>query len=327
MEMKQKLFTKKLLAVGLVLSCLSYQSLAADGRYIIGYKAGSSEFVRSLVAQARGQVTRDLGRHDALAVSIPARAVTGMQSNPNVLYVEEDARRYAYGEILPYGIPMVQANATAIAQPALTTSKKICIIDSGYDLGHPDLQTSGVTGTWDAGTGDWSTDENGHGTHVAGTIAAVGGNNQGVVGVNNSGGMNLHIIKVFGADGWAYSSDLIAAHDACVTAGADITNMSLGGSFKSRTEDRAFGRSPLLNIAAAGNDGNTRKSYPASYSSVVSVAAVDSAQELASFSQRNSEVELSGPGVSVLSTVPRGTGYESSIATPTDTYESTGMEG
>ena len=93
MEMKQKLFTKKLLAVGLVLSCLSYQSLAADGRYIIGYKAGSSEFVRSLVAQARGQVTRDLGRHDALAVSIPARAVTGMQSNPNVLYVEEDARR------------------------------------------------------------------------------------------------------------------------------------------------------------------------------------------------------------------------------------------
>jgi subtilisin family serine protease len=83
--------------------------------------------------------------------------------------------------------------------------------------------------------------------------------------------------------------------------------MSLGGGIKSRTEDRAFrnlDKAGILSIAAAGNGGNTRKSYPASYNSVVSVAAVDSNNVVADFSQQNNAVELAAPGVGVLSTVP-----------------------
>jgi subtilisin family serine protease len=83
--------------------------------------------------------------------------------------------------------------------------------------------------------------------------------------------------------------------------------MSLGGSLSSRTEDTAFQsayKNGVLSIAAAGNGGNTRKSYPASYASVISVAAVDSNKALASFSQRNDAVELAAPGVGVLSTTP-----------------------
>jgi subtilisin family serine protease len=83
--------------------------------------------------------------------------------------------------------------------------------------------------------------------------------------------------------------------------------MSLGGSFKSRTEERAFKQSDnrgVLSVAAAGNDGSGSPHYPASYRSVLSVGAVDSSMTVASFSQRNSQVELAAPGVGVLSTVP-----------------------
>jgi serine protease len=83
--------------------------------------------------------------------------------------------------------------------------------------------------------------------------------------------------------------------------------MSLGGSLSSTTENNAFQdawNAGVLSIAAAGNDGSTRKSYPASYASVVSVAAVDSSKVVASFSQKNDAVELAAPGVGILSTVP-----------------------
>ena len=89
-------------------------------------------------------------------------------------------------------------------------------------------------------------------------------------------------MKVFGDDnlaggncGWTYSSTLIDALNQCTAAGANVVSMSLGGTFQSRTEDNAFAnanRDGVLSIAAAGNGGNTRTSYPAGYSSVMSVA-------------------------------------------------------
>jgi subtilisin family serine protease len=174
-----------------------------------------------------------------------------------------------------------------------------------------------------------------HGTHVAGTIAALAlvNNNIGVVGVMPSGNVGLHIVKVFDGPNcaWAYSSSLVVALDECVNEGANVVSMSLGGSFKSRTEERAFrnrNNEGVLSIAAAGNDGNTRKSYPASYGSVVSVAAVDSAGVVADFSQQNDQVELAGPGVAVRSTVGTGEGLEESLEVDDSVvFEATGMEG
>ena len=135
---------------------------------------------------------------------------------------------------------------------------------------------------------------------------------------------------MFDATGWAYSSTLVAALDACEDAGADVISMSLGGTFKSKTEDRAFkaaaGRG-VLSIAAAGNDGNTLLSYPASYNSVVSVAAIDVNKTLASFSQQNSQVELAAPGVAVLSSVPVGTGTDVTVQVGFSAYEGQGIEG
>jgi hypothetical protein len=120
--------------------------------------------------------------------------------------------------------------------------------------------------------------------------------------------VNLHIVKIFDNDGlWTSASNLVDAIYNCRDNGADVISMSLGGTFKNRTEEQAFDAlysEGILHIAAAGNDGNTRLSYPASYSSVISVAAIDSSEVVADFSQQNSAVELAAPGVGVLSTVP-----------------------
>jgi serine protease len=104
--------------------------------------------------------------------------------------------------------------------------------------------------------------------------------------------------------------------------------MSLGGSNPSRTEAAAFAQAAsdgILPVAAAGNAGNTTKSYPASYPDVVSVAAVDRNKALASFSQRNDEVDLAAPGVAVLSTTPWASNV--ALAVGGATFSGLSMEG
>lgn len=297
-------------------------------RVYVGFKHGQKADVERSLRGAGADMHHRFESLSAFSVSVPSQALNGLRNNPNVLYIEQDPKRFLMAETQPYGIAMVQADDLAL-QPA-SANRTICIIDSGYNLGHEDLPANNVNGTNDPGTGNWYTDENHHGTHVAGTIAAVAGNNKGVVGVFGNQNVNLHIIKVFGADGWAYSSSLVAAAQNCESAGANVISMSLGGTFSSKTEDRyfsgAFNRG-VLSIAAAGNDGNTRKSYPASYASVVSVAAVDANKMVADFSQKNDAVEVSGPGVGVKSTVPMGMGAEASVTVGTSGFDALSMEG
>lgn len=297
-------------------------------RVYVGFKNGQKANVERSLKGNGAELHHSFEKLNAFSVSMPAQALKGLQNNPNILYVEEDAKRFLMSEVSPYGIAMVQANDLSL-QPA-SANRTICIIDSGFDASHEDLPNNNVNGTNDAGTGNWYTDENSHGTHVAGTIAAVAGNNKGVVGVFGSENVNLHIIKVFGAAGWAYSSSLVSAAQKCEAAGANVISMSLGGSRSSRTEDRYFSDAyarGVLSIAAAGNDGNTRHSYPASYAGVMSVAAVDSNGVVASFSQQTSAVEIAGPGVGVKSTVPMGTGSVASVTVGTSTFDALGMDG
>ena len=106
--------------------------------------------------------------------------------------------------------------------------------------------------------------------------------------------------------------------------------MSLGGARASKTEQRAFDAlysGGILSVAAAGNDGTSALSYPASYSSVMSVAAIDENKARASFSQTNAQVEIAGPGVNVLSTVPMGTGSASALSVGSTAYAPGGMDG
>lgn len=313
---------------------------AADtARVIVAFKTGNGAAMKSAVAALKGEIKHEIAGMNAVAIEMPRAALKGLQNNPNIEYVEEDAIRvpfaltspsgppYATGQLVPYGIKMVQADQLPDTNAA---NRKVCIIDSGIDRSHEDLSGNAMTGEFDSGTGWWYTDENHHGTHVAGTVAAINNSGVGVVGVNPNKKLNLHIVKVFGADGWAYSSTLATAANKCGAAGANVISMSLGGASPNKTEQRAFDALQargILNIAAAGNDGNTRISYPAGYSSVMMVGALDENKAWATFSQYNRKVEISAPGVSVLSTVPMNSGTSAALTVGATVYAPGSMDG
>ena len=318
---------------------------ASSQRYIVKYKDGSlskdsvlqnskATKQQALAALSNNsarlsrqgvRVHRLLAKRNALAAELNPAMLARLKADPTVEYIERDLPRYPMMQQIPYGFTMVQADQVS---DEFASNQTVCVIDSGLGLPHEDFNDTNISGTNDSGTGNWFDAGGPHGTHVAGTIAAIN-NDVGIVGVLPNGNVKLHIVKVFNDDGWGYSSSLAQAVDTCTQNGATVVNMSLGGAGSSVTESNAmqaaFDAGVLL-IAAAGNDGNTAMSYPASYDSVVSVAAVDNTKTLADFSQRNSQVELAGPGVDVRSTYPTGTALEASLSLDGVAYNANPME-
>jgi len=281
-------------------------------RLWVQFEPQKSEQALSALSKAGAKIHYRFDNLNVAAVTLPTKAIKALRNNPNIQLIEEDVKRYPSAQAIPYGIDAVQArdiwdadrNGVVDGGVPDGSGKMVCVIDSGLHVAHEDMVGVNVVGGFPSG---WTNDTCGHGTHVTGTITAAN-NDIGVVGVN-PGSTSLFIVQVFGGAScsWTYSSTLVDAANRCKDAGADIISMSLGGTSKSRTEDRAFSKlynEGILPIAAAGNDGNTRKSYPASYNSVMSVAAVDVNNIVAGFSQQNSSVEIAAPGVAVLSTVP-----------------------
>lgn len=267
-----------------------------------------------------------IGRSNSYTVKLDKKGIAALKSRADVEYVEEDAPRRLLSESTLWGQTYV--GATQLSD-SLTGNRTVCIIDSGYDRSHSDLSGNNVTGTNNSGTADWFAPgaNNAHGTHVAGTIAAIG-NGDGVIGVMPNQNVNIHVIKVFNAAGWGYSSSLVSAVDTCVSNGADVVSMSLGGPSANNTERNALAahaNNGVLLIAAAGNDGNNTHSYPASYDGVMSVASIDSNKNHSAFSQFTNQVEIAGPGEAVLSTVTRGEGRLADITIGGQSYFSSGV--
>ena len=209
------------------------------------------------------------------------------------------------------------------------------VLDTGVDTRHPDLAanvwhnpgevaSNGVDDDhngfvddvegWDFRDDDASVfdDPSGdrHGTHVAGTIAAVGDNGRGIVGV--APGVRVLPLKFMGPDGAGWTSDAIAAIEYAAAVGVDVLNLSWGGPEASRALSEALGAPDAVVVAAAGNAGwdlDVSPVYPAAlpHPNLLSVAAVDARGRLASFSNTGAvSVDVGAPGVSVLSTVPGG---------------------
>lgn len=241
-----------------------------------------------------------------------------LRKHPSVESIEPDYQRFLFAQNQPWGISQTQSDQLTDTDAANMT---VCIIDSGYEQTNPDLNANNASGTNNSGTGNWYQNGGSHGTHVAGTIAAVN-NTEGVVGIMPNTNVNLHIVKVFNESGWGYSGDLADAVDTCVNNGAKVVNMSLGGTGSSNAENNALqaaANAGVLLVAASGNDGNSTLSYPASYDSVMAVGALDSNNQHAEFSQYTSQVEISAPGEAVLSTVA-GDGRLGYISVGSTTY-------
>lgn len=243
-------------------------------------------------------------------------------------------------QITPYAIYQSQGD-----QLTLQSGQKVCVIDSGLDQSNQDFDWPMITGDNDSGTGNWFEAGGPHGTHVAGTVGATD-NGFGVVGM--APGVPMHIIKVFNADGYGYSSDLALAAEKCTQSGANIITMSLGGGGANSTEENAFSSftsSGGLVLAAAGNDGNNVRSYPAGYKSVMMIGANDGDNNIADFSQFPTNtittgrgkkvktetndgfgVEVTAGGVDTLSTFPASTGVSSSLIVDAGGFDSLAME-
>jgi serine protease len=278
---------------------------AADKRFMIQFDRMDYRAENS-VREVGGNIFHRFPEYRVVSASLSEAGLNRLKSDPHVKKIEPDPERYLMSEKIPYGIPMVQAD---LVSDEFSGDRKVCIIDSGFQKSHEDLQDERLSGVALGGTGNAFEDRCGHGTHVAGIIAALE-NQVGVIGVMPGNHLRFHIVKIFGDDcksSPSRASDLIAAVRSCRNAGSNVINMSLGGPSASAIEEEAFGDAfdaGILSIAAAGNDGDTSYSYPASYNSVISVGAINSKGSVASFSQRNDHVEFAAPGVEVLSTSP-----------------------
>jgi len=311
-----KLSAATLLALGAAGS-----AIAEDSRYVIQIDNNGKGIVKALAAQAGGEIHIDGNGFIAATFQGKSLAdVKGIMNNPHVTAVEDDLRRYPSGiynddagdptamQLTPYAIYQSQAD-----QVTLQSGQKVCIIDSGLDQSSTDFNWGAITGDNDPGTGNWFEHGGPHGTHVAGTVGAAD-NGYGVVGM--APGVPMHIIKVFNEAGWGYSSDLAHAADLCTQAGSNIITMSLGGGGANSAEENAFNtfsNNGGLVLAAAGNDGNSVRSYPAGYKSVMMIGANDNDNNIATFSQFPSDTVTSGRGKNATTETHDGYGVEVTV--------------
>jgi thermitase len=331
---------------------------AAPARYdanslIVKYRDRAPAAERSLAGRTAGVLER-LGRVAGIGAQVvrvsgnPAAVAARLNRSGAVEYAEPNYILRAsttpndplFGQL--YGLNAINAPqgwdmAGLGTFPASGGGAKIGIVDTGIDAGHEDLAAKvvacagvrsfginllGITSLLDDPTvvAGRCADDNGHGTHVAGTAAALANNGRGIAGVSFDS--PLAICKALDAGG----SGSVAAIANCITylsgQGAKIISLSLSSPASSQTLASVVAAATdagALIVAAAGNGGGSAPSYPAAYPQVVSVAAIDRNNAHAPFSTANADVELAAPGVDILSTWVGG-GYRlmsgTSMATP-----------
>ena len=231
----------------------------------------------------------------------------------------------------------IQAPQTWDALPSMQ-EVLVAVVDSGVDVSHPDLanaiwqnagevgwdvnnQNKGTNGIDDDGNGyvdDWQgwnmvsgnnniTDDQGHGTHLSGIIAAGHNNNLGISGVApNARILPVKVLDGHGNGTYAQASEGIIY---AVDMGARIINLGFGGTGSSDLLQNAIQYAlnhNVLVVAAAGNGGGNTVYYPAGYPGVIAVSAVDSGLSFASFSSSGDHISLSAPGLDIYSTFPGG---------------------
>lgn len=296
--------------------------LVFAGQYLI--QGSDLSALKNEVAHEGGRVSHDLRYHPGFVAHLAPQAAARIQKqHGSSVIVEEDVEFFAIGkpgsttptqplQTTPWGISAVRAPESA----ALTRGAGVivCVVDTGIQGDHPDLKNNVIGGEnfvvqkGFVNPSLWA-DDNSHGTHVSGTIAAED-NGIGVIGVAPQA--KLFAAKVLNRNGSGYMSAIADGIRSCVAHQARVINMSLGGPSSSATLEKAVQDAKaagVILVAAAGNESaDTMTSYPAAYPQVIAVSAMDVNHNFAYFSNYGTKVAYIAPGVSILSTV-KGSAY------------------
>jgi|GEM_PF-494124 len=316
--MNKKLLLIAAVTLALMVSLVGPATVAAQPpemvKVLIGFDRQPGPDEEGIVRGAGGDIKYTYHLVPAIATSVPEAAIQGLLRNPRVTSIEPDITVYAIDAELDntWGVKRIGAG-TVHDGGNKGTGVKVAIIDSGIDYTHPDLDANYAGGYDFVNDNTVPMDNDGHGTHVAGTIAAED-NDVGVVGVAPEA--SIYALKVL-EGGTGLYSDVIAAIEWAVDNGIQVTNNSYGssgdpGTMVKAAFDNAYAAG-VLHVAAAGNSGNPpgffdNVIYPARWDSVIAVAATDTSDNRASWSSTGPDVELSAPGVNINSTLPGG-GY------------------
>ena len=226
-------------------------------------------------------------------------------------------------ERLPWGIQRIYADL--VWEVTTGSMVKVAILDTGIDLNHPDLWSNIKGGINTLRPRKSADDDNGHGTHLAGTVAAID-NDFGVIGVGPE--IYLYAVKVLDKKGEGWLSDLIDALDWCIANKIQVINMSFGSLEGNQSFHDAIIRAHqagITMVASAGNNGEDSGliEYPAFYPETIAVSAVDECDNFASFSSYGPQIDLTAPGVNILSTY-RNAFYETMYGTSMSAAHVTG---
>jgi thermitase len=223
---------------------------------------------------------------------------------PNTLYHPNELPNDVLYQSYQWNLPMIHTD-TAWRETTGNPNVIIAVVDTGVDRNHPEFQGQLVPGYNVIDQNDNPQDDNGHGTHVAGIIAARTNNVEGIAGIDwNS---KIMPVKTMGADGSGSVFDIADGIVWAVDHGANVINLSLG-----EYEDSSYLHDAIryakdknvLVVAAMGNDNTNRPSYPAAYPEVLAVCATDENGNRADFSNYGPNAGISAPGVSIASTYP-----------------------
>ncbi len=283
---------------------------------IIGFRnSPDAEFVESL----SGEIKYQYHSIPAIAAKVSRHSISDLKNCPNVEYVEidsevciEERSLLIPNEKAMWGLSRIEAGT--VNESFKGSGVKVAVIDTGIDYTHPDLAAN-YHGGYDFVNVDTDPmDDFGHGTHVAGTIAAAD-DGTGFIGVAPDA--SIYALKALDSNGCGWASDINAAIDWAIVNEMDIVSMSLGGStdfVSMRKLCQEANDEGIVLVAASGNGYGCSVSYPAAYGTVIAVSATSVIDNCASFSNIGEEVELSAPGVNIRSTAPGG-GYDSKSGT------------
>ena len=278
-------------------------------KVLIGFKEKPGAAQQAMVKGLGGKIKYTYNIIPAIAASVPEVAIEALKKNPNVTDVEMDTKVYAFQETTSnWGIEAIGADI-AHTNGHNGNGIEVAVIDTGIDYGHEELSSNYAGGYDFVNLDSDPIDDNGHGTHVAGIIAA------GNPNISVAPAAELYALKALDSGGVGYVSDIISAiqwasdpnGDGSASDRLDIINMSFGANVSNiflRWACNLAYRDGLLLVAAAGNEYGGPVGYPAAYNRVIAVSATNSSDELAYFSNTGPEVELAAPGVDIYSTMP-----------------------